>query len=290
MIRGRVDRHRRYTALLLSVVIAAVSWSGTGVAGTTDITLLCTRAAGNEERARHIPDGLVQALALAESGRRSEKTKALVTWPWTVMAEGEGRYYPDKAAAVRAVEMLLARGIRNADVGCMQINLMHHATAFESLDEAFDPTTNVAYGARYLAALKREFGSWFTAIKRYHSSKPEHHLRYRTRVFRIWRNTKRRLMAGGDSPKLPARSIERPGQPRTTALAYLSAAPTVNRLIKIQKPRREKWRNAFQHAEGALEEWRRISVLPQVSDALDIARTVRRAKIAMAVLKRGGTY
>ena len=72
------------------------------------------------------------------------------------MAEGEGRYFPTKNEAVAAVRELQLRGIRNVDVGCMQVNLMHHGDAFESIEAALEPEINVAYGARYLAALHRE--------------------------------------------------------------------------------------------------------------------------------------
>ena len=41
-------------------------------------------------------------------------------------AEGVGTYYPSKAAAIAAVEALQARGVQSADVGCMQVNLLHH--------------------------------------------------------------------------------------------------------------------------------------------------------------------
>ena len=62
------------------------------------------------------------------------------------MAKGEGRYYPKKAAAIAAAKSLQAEGVRNIDVDCMQINLMHHKKAFPSIEAAFDPAINVAYG------------------------------------------------------------------------------------------------------------------------------------------------
>ena len=86
--------------------------------------------------------------------------------------------------------MAKGEGVQNIDVGCMQINLMHHKKAFPSIDAAFDPAINVDYGAKYLAALHRETSSWFTTVKRYHSAHPKLHLPYRGRVFRIWRNIK----------------------------------------------------------------------------------------------------
>tara|TARA_B100000161_G_C33284079_1_gene295611 strand:- start:92 stop:496 length:405 start_codon:yes stop_codon:yes gene_type:complete len=81
-------------------------------------------------------------------------------------------------------------GVQKIDVGCTQINLMHHKKAFPSIEAAFDPAINVAYGAKYLAALHRETSSRFTAVKRYHSAHPKFHLPYQGRVFRIGRNIK----------------------------------------------------------------------------------------------------
>ena len=92
-------------------------------------------------------------------------------------------------------------GVQKIDISCMQKNLMQHKKAFPSIEAAFDPAINVAYGAKYLAALHRETSSWFTAVKRYHSAHPKFHLPYRGRVFRIWRNIK---------TKHPERNAHRP--------------------------------------------------------------------------------
>ena len=40
-----------------------------------------------------------------------------------------------------------AQGARSIDVGCMQVNLLHHADAFASLEQAFDPVANARYAA-----------------------------------------------------------------------------------------------------------------------------------------------
>ena len=80
--------------------------------------------------------------------------------------------FASKAEAIAHVERLKAAGERNIDVGCMQINLMHHPDAFASLDEAFEPTRNVAYGARFLGALEQETSSWERAVERYHTADP----------------------------------------------------------------------------------------------------------------------
>jgi soluble lytic murein transglycosylase-like protein len=58
------------------------------------------------------------------------------------------------------------------DVGCLQVNLYHHPTAFVSLNAAFDPATNIAYAAKFLNELKSETGDWDVATQYYHSRTP----------------------------------------------------------------------------------------------------------------------
>ena len=65
-----------------------------------------------------------------------------------------------------------AKGIRSIDVGCMQVNLMHHPNAFASLDQAFDPVSNTAFAARFLNELYRRTRSWPKSIAAYHSDTP----------------------------------------------------------------------------------------------------------------------
>ena len=74
-----------------------------------------------------------------ESGRWDAEAQASFAWPWTVTAEGRGRYLPSKAEALAEVRQLRARGLTNIDVGCMQVNLFYHPDAFDDLNQAFDP-------------------------------------------------------------------------------------------------------------------------------------------------------
>jgi len=110
------------------------------------------------------------------------------------MAEGKGRYLPTKEAAIAEVEELRARGVRNIDVGCMQVNLMYHPEAFADLEEAFEPAANVAYAAAFLKDLRDNKGSWAKAVAHYHSATPERYIRYRTKVFAAWRDERRRAV------------------------------------------------------------------------------------------------
>jgi hypothetical protein len=146
----------------------------------------CGKVIDRAERAGNIPAQLLVAIALNESGRRHADTGERIAWPWTVNNAGDGRFYETKAEAMAAVRQLWARGERNIDVGCMQINLMHHPDAFVSLDEAFDPEANVAYGARFLKDLRDAKRSWSLAVANYHSATPELGMAYRKKVFDTW--------------------------------------------------------------------------------------------------------
>ena len=152
---------------------------------------LCAAYIAEAEQALGLPAHLLQAISKVESGRWDAARSALSAWPWTVMAEGKGRYLPSKAAAIAEVKALKAKGVRNIDVGCMQINLHFHPKAFEDLEQAFDPAQNVAYGAIFLHRLRQDSRSWTRAIGRYHSNTPALSGRYRLKVFRAWRAEKR---------------------------------------------------------------------------------------------------
>ncbi len=65
----------------------------------------------------------------------------------------------------------------------MQINLLHHPTAFANLDAAFDPPTNAAYAARFLRSLYARAGEWTLATAWYHSQTRELGDAYQRRVF-----------------------------------------------------------------------------------------------------------
>ncbi len=158
----------------------------------------CARAAAQAERSNRVPARLMQAIALAESGRRDDDRQASFAWPWTINAEGLGRYFATKDAAIAEVERLKARGVRSIDVGCMQVNLMHHPDAFASLDEAFDPAKNAAYAGQFLRELHEAQGSWPAAVAHYHSATPERHEPYRKRVYALWHEAQAK--AAADAP------------------------------------------------------------------------------------------
>lgn len=146
----------------------------------------CERATARWETISPVPNGLLRAISMAESGRWSKKDKIVRAWPWTVTSGGPGTYFPSKQAALAEVRRLQAKGVKNIDVGCMQVNLHYHGEHFGSIEEAMDPDINAAYAARFLTQLKNDAGSWNQAAGYYHSRTPERTAYYRSKVEKFW--------------------------------------------------------------------------------------------------------
>lgn len=153
---------------------------------------ICAEPIRHHEREAGIPNQLLAAVARAESGRWDKVESASFAWPWTVTAEGKGQFFASKEEAIAQVKRLRGRGVRNIDVGCMQVNLLHHPDAFADLEEAFDPQANVAYATSFLKQLFEQKRSWVTAVGNYHSATPEFHFRYREKVMKLWTDERRR--------------------------------------------------------------------------------------------------
>ena len=171
------------------LMIGAASWPSLAVAlppADLATSQLCTTAIAGAERASAAPEGLMHAIGAMESGRRDPAGR-LVAWPWTINAEGVGSYFASKGEAIAAVLALQAQGVRSIDVGCMQVNLMHHSLAFASLNDAFDPAINARYAGSFLQRLLGQTGSWPAATAGYHSLTPELGEPYARKVMSIWR-------------------------------------------------------------------------------------------------------
>lgn len=161
---------------ILVVVIAALlalplalAWPALA-AKPGDDRAVCARAIGAVERSSGTPLKLLDAISMVESGRWDAARRARFAWPWTIYAEGKGRFFATKRAAIAAVRRLRKHGVESIDVGCMQVNLYHHPDAFRDLQDAFDPIANVTYAAGFLVRLRHTTRSWTRAVAHYHSS------------------------------------------------------------------------------------------------------------------------
>ena len=170
MIRSRLGR-----ALILSgLFVMTAEARATGV----DVLSLCERAGQEAEQEAGVPTGLLLAIGRVESGRWDQTLGRVTPWPWAVDVAGTGRHPGSKDEAIRLVEEARTAGTRNIDVGCFQVNLLHHPNAFSDLHQAFDPATNARYAARLLVSLKQRLGGWSEAVEAYHSANPAHGIPY----------------------------------------------------------------------------------------------------------------
>jgi len=151
----------------------------------------CLEAAARLEREVGTAPGLLAAIAMVESGYRPQAGAPHRPWPWTINADGQAYYFGSRAEAIAAVQRLMGQGMTNIDIGCMQVSLHWHNTQFTTLEEIFDPATNVAYAARYLSDLRAVHGSWQAAAGRYHSGDPARQAAYLRKVMAHWQGDAR---------------------------------------------------------------------------------------------------
>lgn len=193
--------YRAVRALAVAIIFSAgalLSAAPVAYAYDSDVAIeqysaLCTRQVSRQERRYGIPFHLLGAIANSESGRWHQGLSMAVPWPWTANVEGASYFFHTKAEAVSAVQKFQAQGKRSIDVGCMQVNLMHHPEAFSSLSQAFDPGYNVDYAARFLRGHYDETHSWRAAVGRYHSRTPYYAESYIGRVYNAWHQLTARI-------------------------------------------------------------------------------------------------
>ncbi len=249
----------------MAVLAGLLLVTGGGAAHATIPNLptqaLCAAETSRAERSYSIPSQLLDAISLVESGKYDPESKAVLAWPWTVMAEGEGRYFPTKAEAVAEVKKLKARGVKNIDVGCMQVNLMYHGQAFPSIEDAFEPATNVGYAARFLRGLYESTNHWPTAASYYHSQTPHLAANYREKLMKVWN-------AGGSRNAIASLRPTGPGRGNLNLQPNPTPRPAIS-----------------QRVEQAREAWRESRSATQ-AEARSIANAYRQARLVEYQMRR----
>lgn len=205
--------------LALVAVPAAADWRGfytpserPSAAAAPDTACLREILAAQE---RHgIPGNLLLAIGLQEAGQRRDGV--LTVWPYTVNANGEGRFFDSAEAAADWVRERQAAGIASIDLGCMQINLRWHPGAFATVEQGFDPAINVEYAALLLKALEARLGDWGAAAGAYHSQTPEYQNAYLERLARNVEVANQRIeeirtLAGRTAPAARAPTMPQSG-------------------------------------------------------------------------------
>ncbi|MCP3970149.1 MAG: lytic transglycosylase domain-containing protein [Rhodobacteraceae bacterium] len=218
----RVSGALTWVVLLLS----GLGFSANAAAARTDLATLCESAAHAAAAESGVPQAVMRAISLAETGRK--RAGRLRPWPWTVNMEGTGKWFDTQDEALAYVERHFDRGARSFDIGCFQINYRWHGQAFTSVGQMFDPLANARYAAAFLRRLFAETGDWSLAAGAYHSRTKEYADRYRTRFDRL-----RAELEGAPLPPAPGATLlaaspdARPAKrPRVNTFPLLRAAAT----------------------------------------------------------------
>ena len=144
----------------------------------------CRVVIESAEKKYKIPNKLLSAISLTESGRTVNGN--FVAWPWSVNVSGESFYFENKEKTENFLRKKLSENNKNIDIGCMQINYRYHNKSFKDLQSFVDPEQNIDWAANFLRNLFVRHNSWNMAISRYHSSNPKRMRSYLKKVKKNW--------------------------------------------------------------------------------------------------------
>jgi hypothetical protein len=171
-------------ALVVALSLPAASGRAAGMERDMERDIaLCESAIVRGARAGGVPQEVLHAISLTETGRRIGGK--LRPWPWAINREGRGHWFATRAEALDFARQSVAEGRHSFDVGCFQINYHWHGHNFPSLESMFDPDVSAAYAARFLGELLMEKGDWQAAAGAYHSRTPQFANAYRQRFSNI---------------------------------------------------------------------------------------------------------
>ena len=202
-----------------------------------------------------IPKHLLTAISLAESGRWNKKQKENIAWPWTITSEGQGRFYNTKAEALAEIEALISRGIKNIDVGCMQVNLYYHGSKFKNYSEVLEPIKNITYAANFLKKLYSSSRKWADAVGNYHSTTPTFNKAYRSKVLSYLPKSIHKLKDRNNrnfsliKPPAPI-DYQRMAKLNASFQARIKSQSQNNSLNSTNKQQLDAWRDARTKGEG----------------------------------------
>jgi soluble lytic murein transglycosylase-like protein len=132
----------------------------------------CARAIAFYEKKYSIPKNLLYSLSLAETRKYVKRYKSGVAWAWTFQSNGSSKYFYNYHDALKFLKLNIAKGNKNIDVGCTQINWRYHKHDFKMKPELMlDPNRNVEWTARSLKKNFKKTKSWKKAVSLHHSNK-----------------------------------------------------------------------------------------------------------------------
>lgn len=126
------------------------------------------------------------AVALQES-RRFFSDGQLRPWPWTLHTPQEGAlYFNNYESAAAKLKELLSAGVRNIDIGMMQVNWGWHQHRVQDATELLHPARNIEIAAQILREhLDEHGGDLRQAFARYHNARAEYGEPYAAAVLAI---------------------------------------------------------------------------------------------------------
>jgi hypothetical protein len=153
-------------------LLAALALGAPATAGASSIGGFWEEAA----RLAGLPSSVLYGIALQEAGARwGDGT--FRPWPWTLNTPRGPVRYASREEAVAGLRNFVRDGVRNIDVGLMQVNLRWHGARVRRPEDLLDPRTNIAVAAQILREEKH--------IGHYHSKRPERARAYAARVARF---------------------------------------------------------------------------------------------------------
>jgi soluble lytic murein transglycosylase-like protein len=181
----RIQSMTRLFVLFLS--IAGTVFANTKVPSITRKTPSCTSKAScheifqSQEEEKGLPQGLLQAISKVESNYSA----------YAINAKGRAYHFNSKEEAADFIRSLKNEGVRNINIGYMQLNYASHRSNFSSEEHMLDPQANIAYAAKLLKRLSSRHGVE-GAVKLYHSPHAHHHEPYKNKVYAHWAQLKRK--------------------------------------------------------------------------------------------------
>lgn len=131
-----------------------------------------------------IPPFVIYGIAKQESG--VEKNGVRRPHPWTLNINGpnpKSMRFASRHEAEQTLVDLLSQGIKNIDIGLMQVNLKYHGHSVSHPTELLDPKVNVIVASVYLGELFKRTGNLDQTVARYHSGDPDRGKKYKDAVF-----------------------------------------------------------------------------------------------------------
>lgn len=151
--------HKYWLIVLTSLTLPVTSWSGEQIpAGYRAIAAKWD-----------IPQSLLYAVALTESGKRMVSTDSYRPWPWTLNVAGRGFFFDSRQAAWQALMAYLKEGKRSIDIGVMQVNWRYHKDRLGTPWQALDPYHNIRVGAGILQDCFSTRKDWWASVGCYHA-------------------------------------------------------------------------------------------------------------------------